>query len=38
TQLEPLYHYLMNIETMKKAAQEAESDTREFSADKWFER
>ncbi|WP_113626899.1 DUF2461 domain-containing protein [Pectobacterium peruviense] len=38
TQLEPLYHYLMNIETMKKAAQEAESDTRAFSADKWFER
>ncbi|WP_409158625.1 DUF2461 domain-containing protein [Pectobacterium sp. B2J-2] len=38
TQLEPLYHYLMNIETMKKAAQEVESDTRAFSADKWFER
>ncbi|MBN3200228.1 DUF2461 domain-containing protein [Pectobacterium brasiliense] len=38
TQLEPLYHYLMNVETMKKAAQETESDTRAFSADKWFER
>lgn len=38
TQLEPLYHYLMNIETMKKTAQETASDTRAFSPDKWFER
>ncbi|PWC15348.1 TIGR02453 family protein [Brenneria roseae subsp. roseae] len=39
TQLEPLYHYLMNIETMKKAAQETEaSGSHAFSADKWFER
>ncbi|WP_409308647.1 DUF2461 domain-containing protein [Pectobacterium sp. B1J-3] len=38
TQLEPLYHYLMKIETMKKAAQETESVTKPFPMDKWFER
>ncbi|MEC5343704.1 DUF2461 domain-containing protein [Brenneria populi] len=38
-QLEPLYHYLMNIETMKRAAQETESPERQaFSAHQWFER
>ncbi|MDX5630570.1 MULTISPECIES: DUF2461 domain-containing protein [unclassified Brenneria] len=39
TQLEPLYHYLMDIEAMKKAAQETESPARHaFSANPWFER
>nr|WP_113866089.1 DUF2461 domain-containing protein [Brenneria salicis]NMN90129.1 uncharacterized protein (TIGR02453 family) [Brenneria salicis ATCC 15712 = DSM 30166]RBP63251.1 uncharacterized protein (TIGR02453 family) [Brenneria salicis ATCC 15712 = DSM 30166]RLM30856.1 hypothetical protein BHG07_08160 [Brenneria salicis ATCC 15712 = DSM 30166] len=39
TRLEPLYHYLMNIETMKRTAQESEaSGSRAFPADKWFER
>ncbi|MCG8710898.1 DUF2461 domain-containing protein [Brenneria sp. 4F2] len=39
TQLEPLYQYLINIEAMKKAAQEKDGAGRSaFSVNKWFER